>query len=53
MPGSDVQVDGVTTATLLLYLVASLGVQRVVVAYRVQRLDLAGLRAPVAGRAPW
>lgn len=37
------------TATLLLYLVASLGVQRLVVAYRVQRMELTGLAAAVAG----
>lgn len=39
------------TATLLLYLVASLGVQRLVVAYRVQRLDPAGLASPFGSRS--
>jgi hypothetical protein len=50
--GQDTSMAQLGTATLLLYLVASLGVQRLVVAYRVKRLHLAGLRAPVAGRAP-
>lgn len=51
--GQDKTMAQLGTATLLLYLVASLGVQRLVVAYRVQRLSPAGLAAPVTGRSPW
>ncbi len=51
--GRDKTMAQLGTATLLLYLVASLGVQRLVVAYRVQRLSPAGLGAPVTGRWPW
>ena len=38
------------TATLFLYLVASLGVQRLVDGYRAQRLRPSGLGVPVAGQ---
>jgi hypothetical protein len=51
--GQDKIMAQLGTATLLLYLVASLGVQRLVVAYRVQRLSPAGLGAPVTGRSSW
>jgi hypothetical protein len=51
--GQDKTMAQLGTATLLLYLVASLGVQWLVVAYRVQRLSPAGLGAPVTGRPPW
>ncbi len=47
--GQDTSVAQLGTATLLLYLVASLGMQRLIVAYRVQRLDPASLGAPVGG----
>jgi hypothetical protein len=40
-------------ATVLLYLVASLSVQRLVVAYRARRLDPAGAPAAVANRTSW
>jgi hypothetical protein len=43
-------VGQIGNATVLLYLVASLGVQRLVVAYRAQRLDPASFPQPVAGR---
>lgn len=49
--GQHKDIGQIGNATLLLYLVASLGVQRLVVAYRVQRLDQAGLAAPVADRS--
>jgi len=51
--GQDKSMAQLGTATLLLYLVASLGVQRLVVAYRVQRMEPTGLAAAVAGRSPW
>jgi hypothetical protein len=51
--GQDTSMAQLGTATILLYLVASLWVQRLMVAYRVQRLGLAGLGAQAAGRAPW
>lgn len=49
--GQDKTMAQLGTATLLLYLVVSLGVQRLVVAYRVQRLSPAGLGVPVTGRS--
>ena len=51
--GQDKTMAQLGTATLLLYLAASLGVQRLVVAYRVQRLSPTGLGAPVTGRSSW
>jgi hypothetical protein len=51
--GQDKTMAPLGTATLLLYLVASFGIQRLVVAYRVQRLSPAGLGAPVTGRSSW
>lgn len=51
--GQDKTMAQLGTATLLLYLVASLGVQRLVVAYRVQRLSPTGLAAPVTGLSSW
>jgi len=51
--GQHKDIGQIGNATVLLYLVASLGVQRLVVSYRAQRLDPAGLSAPVAGRASW
>lgn len=48
--GQHKDIGQIGTATVLLYLVASLGVQRLVVTYRAQRLDRAGLSAPVADR---
>lgn len=41
--GQDTSMAQLGTASVLLYLAASLGVQRLVVAYRVQRLDPASL----------
>jgi hypothetical protein len=38
-------------ATVLVYLVASLGVRRLVVDYRAQRLGSAGLWTPAVGRS--
>lgn len=51
--GQDKSMAQVGTATVLLYLVASLGVQRLVIAFRAQRLDPAGLGTLAAGRSPW
>jgi hypothetical protein len=51
--GRDTSMAQLGTATLLLYLIASLGVQRLVVAYRAQRLDPSGFGAPVTGRSLW
>lgn len=49
--GQHKDIGQIGNATVLLYLVASLGVQRLVVSYRAQRLDPTGLSAPVADRA--
>jgi len=51
--GQHKDIGQIGNATVLLYLVASLGVQRLVVAYRAERLQPAGLDAPVSGRSPW
>jgi len=51
--GQDKSMAQLGTASLLLYLVASLGVQQLGVGYRAQRLDSPGLGAPVAGQSPW
>jgi hypothetical protein len=49
--GQDKGIGQLGNATLLLYLVASLGVQRLVISYRAQGLGRAGLSAPSANRA--
>lgn len=51
--GQHKDIGQLGNATILLYLVASLGVQRLVVAYRAQRLSPAGLSAPIADRSSW
>jgi hypothetical protein len=51
--GQHKDIGQIGNATVLLYLVASLGVQRLVVSYRAQGLDPAGLSAPVADRTSW
>jgi hypothetical protein len=47
--GKQQDIGAIGTATVLLYLVASLGLQRLVVAYRAQRLEPAAPPAPTVG----
>ena len=51
--GKDKSMAQLGTASLLVYLVASLAVQRLVVGFRAQRLDPSGLGAQIAGQTLW
>jgi len=53
MVGQHKDIGQIGNPTVLLYLVATLGVQRLVVAYRAQRISPAGLGTPVTGRSLW